>query len=104
MPPSDYQNDVVEQPAQLTAYDPVLVGKTFFANLGIGTSLTNWMDQFNPVAVDHAQQPWLHQEAQGPLPMGGKETEQACALGQVGKQRQIISFQPAVKSAAASTF
>lgn len=73
--------EVIEQPAQFSTHDPASVGETFFANLFLRAPLTDWMDQFNSITVDDAQQTRLNQETQRPIPMSCKQAEQTRSFG-----------------------
>jgi hypothetical protein len=62
------------------------------------------MDQFDAIAVDHAQQSGLSQKVQCPIPMGGKQAEEPRPFGQFWKQRTIIPLQPAIECPTATAF
>jgi hypothetical protein len=55
------------------------------------------MDQFNPVAINDTQQAGLNQKAVGPDLMGREQAKQSGAFRQIGKERQVIPFQPTVE-------
>src|SRR5512144_905418 len=63
-----------------------------------------WMQQFNPVRIDHSQQSGSRQKAIGPRPMRSEQAKQARAFGQPWKQRAVITDQPAVEGSFPNAF
>jgi hypothetical protein len=56
------------------------------------------MNQLDAVGVDDAQQGGLGQETMAPVLVSTQQPEEAGAVGQLGKQGQMIVGQPAVES------
>lgn len=102
--PANHQTQMVEQPAQLAANDPTPVGKPLSANLGIRSTFTHGVDQFNAVAVDDTQQARFDQKADGPIPVSLKEAKQSRSFGKFMEQRTIISLDPTINRPTAASF
>ncbi len=60
--PTDDLPVIVNQPAQLHAHDPALIGIAFLANLLLAAPFPDGVDQFNAVAVDHGKETGLRQK------------------------------------------
>ena len=97
--PTDDFTPLIDQQTQLTADDPPMIGESLTTDLGRAAPFANRMDQFDAIAVDHAQQGGWRQEQQGPLPMGLELTKQPGPLRQVGEQGWVVPRQPAVERA-----
>lgn len=78
-----------------------MVGEAFATDLGRAVPLPNRMNQLDAVTVHHPQEGGRRQEQQGPLPVSLELPKQPGALGQVGKQRLVISRQPAIERSVA---
>jgi len=57
------------------------------------------MHQFDALAIDDTQDGWIDEERTGHVLVREEESKQACALGQVGKQDQVIAAKPAIEGA-----
>lgn len=69
----------------------------------VRTTFANRVDQLDPIAIDHAQQPGFCQKEVGPVLMGGKQAKQPSALGQLGEQVLEIAHQPVIEGTVAHT-
>ncbi len=104
--PGADESPLVEDDAELAADDPAVVGHAFApdAREAAVPLFAVGMGQLHAIAVGHAEDGWLRQEARGPVLVGGEQAEQARALGQLGEQRAVIARQPAVEGARAASF
>ena len=102
--PTDHQPQSIKQRTQFDPDNPAMIGFTLGTDLGRATALPHGMDQFNPIAIDHAQQRRLRQKPVGPGPVGLEQPKQPSPLRQVGKQGFIVSPQPAIKRPVAAPF
>ena len=80
--PANHQTEVIQKETELATDDPTVVRNTLFADLLRRTTFTNWVDQFDPITIDHTQQTRFDQEGVRPSLMGGKQTKQTSALSQ----------------------
>src|SRR5579871_1039695 len=95
---------LIENVAELAAYDPTLVGETLATDLLARASFSTRMDQLDAVAVGHSQHGGFGQEPACPLLMGGEEFKEPCSLGQIGKHREQVSMDPTIESPFAASF
>src|SRR3954463_6843660 len=102
--PGDDLAPVIDQPAQLNAYDPATVTFTFLASLLLTASFTHRMNQFNPIGVDDGEESRVGQKVFTPLLMRPQRTRDARAVGQGNEQRLEVAFQPAIKRPKETTF
>jgi hypothetical protein len=102
--PTTYQPCLVEQPANLAAYDPATVGIAFLPDLLVTPTFPTGMQQLDPIAVRHAQHSGFCQKPICPVSMHFEQTEQASALGQFREPNQPIALQPAIEGTVAYSF
>lgn len=95
--PADDLAPVVDQQTQFDPHDPTMAGQALATELGRVAPFSNRVDQFDAVTVHDAQQGRRREKQQSPLPVGLELPKQLGALGQVGKQRLVISRQPAME-------
>ena len=84
--PSDDQAELVQDKAELAADDPTPVRFALLADLFRATPFAHRVQQFNAIAVGHAQKGWLGQKAVGPSPMRLEQPEQARPIWQVRRK------------------
>jgi hypothetical protein len=58
---------MVEQHTKLTADHPAPVRFAFLADLARTAPLSDWMNQFDPVAVNHGEKRQISQKARTPI-------------------------------------
>ncbi len=54
--PINDASQVVKDETELATHNPTLIREALLADLRLATSFTAWVEQFNPVTVDHADQ------------------------------------------------
>src|SRR4029453_7943193 len=70
----------------------------------LAATFTDGMDQFNAVSVDDAEHGRSGQEGLRPVVMRLEEPKEPGTLGEAGKQRPIITRQPAIEGPVAPAF
>jgi hypothetical protein len=81
-----------------------MVGQAFATNLLRAPTLSDGVNELNPIGIDDPEHRWGGQEGLGPVLMGPEEAKEAGALGEPGKQRTIVARQPAIERAVAHAF
>src|SRR5215510_11491954 len=74
-----------------------MIREAFAANLLRAAAFAHRVDELDPIGVDDAEHGWSGQEDLGPVLMGLEETKEPGALGEAGKQRPIVTGQPAIE-------
>src|SRR6266540_1396792 len=92
--PATHQTFLVEQAANLAAYDPATVRIPFLPNLLVTTSLPTGMQQLYSIAVHHAQYGRFRQKPICPGSMCFEPAEQSRSLGQFRepKRKGLLTF------------
>ena len=96
--PSRHQAQVVEEQAELASNNPAMIGFPLLPHLMLATSLSYRMNQLDAVGIDDAQQGRLGQETMAPVLVSTQQPEEAGAVGQLGKQGQMVVRQPTLES------
>jgi hypothetical protein len=81
-----------------------VIREAFAADLLRAAAFAHGMDQFDAIRVDDAEHRRRGQEGICPSLMGPEEAKEPGALGEVGKQRAIVSCQPPIKRTVADAF
>ena len=81
-----------------------MIREPFAAHLLGAPAFAQGMDHLNPIGVDDPEHGWGGQADLGPVLMGLQKTKEPRPLGEAGKQRPIISRQPAVERTVAHAF
>lgn len=102
--PRDHLASVVDQPAQFHAHDPATVRLAFLAQRLQAASFSYRMDQFNAIGVNHREKRRFCQELIAPRPMYLQHPLHPCSVGQLAKQRFVVSLQPPVEGAKVPAF
>jgi hypothetical protein len=102
-PPHD-EPPLIEQQTQFPTDHPAMIREAFAADLLRTPACTHGMEQLDPISIDDTQHRWGGQEELRPVLMGREEAKEACALGEVGKQRPIVARQPAIERPVAHAF
>ena len=102
-PPHD-QPPLVEQQTEFPADNPAVIREAFAADLLGAAAFTHGVDQLDAIGVDDAEHGWSGQEEPRPVLMGPEEAKEPGALGEAGKQRAIITRQPAIEGPVAPAF
>jgi RHS repeat-associated protein len=92
------------QPAQFDAHNPAMIAQAFLALLSGTAPLPNRVQQFHAVAIDHAFGLGSHQKVIRQGFILRHQAQQSRTFGQLRKQVQPISFQPAIKCSIVNTF
>ena len=95
--PIGYQAPLVQHGAQLAAHDPTMIGLSLPADLIGAPTFPYGMTQFDAVAVGHAQDGGLGQEAAGPVLLGLQLAEETGAFRQFGEEVAIVVPEPVVE-------
>src|SRR6266446_3644381 len=102
--PCHDQSPLIEQQTEFPPDDPAVVGEAFAANLLGTAAFTHGVDQLNAVGVNDAEHGRSGEEDLCPVLMGPEEAKKAGPLGEPGKQRPIVTCQPAIKRPVADAF
>ena len=81
-----------------------MIREPLAADLLGATAFAHRVDQLNPIGVDDPQHGRSGQEDLRPVLVGLEEAQEAGAFGEPGKQRPIVSCQPAIERAVAHAF
>ena len=95
--PGHHQPPLIEQQTEFAPDNPAMIGETFATNLLGAAAFTHGVDQLDAIRVDDPEHGWSGQEALRPVVMCLEETKEPGALGKAGKQRPIITRQPAIE-------
>ena len=95
---------LIEEQTQFAPDNPAVVRETFATDLLGAAAFAHRVDQLDAVGVDNAEHRRSGQEDLRPVVMRLKETKEPGALGEVGKQRAIITRQPAREGPVAHAF
>src|SRR5262249_23644499 len=95
--PADHQPQLIEQQTEFAADNPAMVRFPFAPDLPPTPAFAQGMQQFNAVAIDHAQERRGSQELVRPVPVAGQQAKQPRPLRQGRKQFAPIPVQPAIK-------
>src|SRR4029453_9749295 len=103
-PPPPDQPPLVEQETEFPTDNPAVVRDAFAADLLRAAAFTDRMDQLDAIRVNDPKDRWGGEEDPCPVVMGPEEAKEPGALGKVGKQRPIVTRQPAIEGSVAHAF
>lgn len=101
--PSDNQPVLVQEQAELAAYNPAPVRQPFTSILLRAASFYDRVNQLNAIGVNNAPHTCCGHESPGQMAVQAKKTKQARLSGKLGN-RCFQSRQPAIKGAIANAF
>ena len=99
-PPHD-QSPLIEQETQFAADNPAMVRHAFAADLLGTAAFAHGVNQLDAIRVNAPKDRRGGEEAPCPVVMGPQEAKEAGALGEAGKQRPIVTRQPAIEGTVA---
>ena len=102
--PPHNQPPLIQYETQFPADNPAMVRDAFAADLLRAATFAHGMDQLDAIRVNAPQDPRGSEEDPGPVVMRREETKEPGALGEAGKQRPIVTRQPAIKGLVAHAF
>jgi len=102
--PSHDQPPLIQEETKFPADNPAVIREAFAANLLETAAFAHRMYQFDPIGVDDAEHRRRGQEDLRPVLMGPEKAKEARPLGELRKQRAIVSRQPAIKRPVAHAF
>src|SRR5262245_18684279 len=102
--PPHHQAILVHQQTELPPDNPAMSGEAFAPNLLRAPTLSDGVDELDPIGVDHPEHGRSSQEGPCPGLMRLEEAEEPGALGEVGKQGPIVARQPAMERPVAHAF
>src|SRR5216683_2933896 len=98
------QSPLIQHETQFPADNPPVIREAFAADLLRAAAFAHGMDQLDAVGVNDAEHRWSSQESLRPVLMGREEAKEPRPLGELGKQRAIVSGQPAIERPVAHAF
>ena len=102
-PPHDH-SPLIEEQTEFSANDPTVIGEAFPADLVRTPAFAHGVDELDAIRVDDAEHGRSGEEDLCPVLMGPEEAKKAGPLGEPGKQRPIVTCQPAIKRPVADAF
>src|SRR2546427_3297068 len=102
--PRHHQPPLVEQQTEFAPDNPAMVGEAFAADLLGAAAFAHGMDELDAVGVNDPEHRRSSQEDLCPVVMRLEETKEPGTLGEAGKQRPIITRQPAIEGPVAPAF
>jgi hypothetical protein len=75
-----------------------VIAFVLLADLLRAATFSDWVKQLDAVAVGHSQDSWISQESISPIAVSFQQSEQSRALWKARKQRQVVTFYPAIES------
>jgi hypothetical protein len=95
---------LIEEQTEFAADNPAVVRHAFPADLLGAPAFADGMDQLDAIGVNDPQGRRGGEEDPCPVLMGPEEAKEPGALGEVGKQRPIVTRQPAIEGPVAHAF
>jgi hypothetical protein len=102
--PRHHQLRLIEQQTEFAPDNPAMMREPLAADLAGTAAIAHGMDQLDPISIDDAEYRRSGQEDLRPVLMGPEEAKDPRPLGELGKQRSIVSCQPAIERPVAHAF
>jgi hypothetical protein len=102
--PPHNQPPLIQQQTPFAPDNPAMVREAFAAHLRRTAALAHGVDQRDPIRVDDAEDRRSGQADLRPVVMRREKTKEPGPLGEAGKQRPIVTRQPAIEGPVAHAF